>query len=297
MVPLFNTFLRSRFELPEDLKTRVREYFTTYYSTGGKIFDESSILAKLSPNLAKEIHTYNERDLFYLVPLLGRAPGSFCNRIAVLLEPHVQFASRGDNDNFFEEGTKGEEMYFILSGICEISLRGEVIKTIGHGCYFGDVAVILGCKRTATVRSKTNSVLFVIKRDQLLHILDDFEHIQQYMTFIAQKRRLRLAYYNGEDQTAFEPSPRVMVDDEDALTKFYVEHRNIHKQEIEEFCHARRRSRLLQDKRVELFKASKTNHSMKDKSFSKSLRDLFASEHHGDIPAGALPVKIMPVLN
>lgn len=115
------------------------------------MFDESSILAKLSPNLAKEIHTYNERDLFYLVPLLGRAPGSFCNRIAVLLEPHVQFASRGDSDAFFEEGTKGEEMYFILSGICEISLGGQVIKTIGDGCYFGDVAVILDCKRTATV--------------------------------------------------------------------------------------------------------------------------------------------------
>ena len=131
----------------------------------------------------------------------------------------------------------------------------------------------------------------------MVRLLDDFEHIQQYMTFIAQKRRLRLAYINEEDETAFEPSPRMMVDDEDALTKFYVEHRNIHKQELDEFCHARRRSKQLEDRRVELFRASKTNRSMREKTFSRSVMDLFASEQEEKGPGGGSPVKVMPVLS
>ena len=84
-------------------------------------------------------------------------------------------------------------MYFISSGVCEIisSHSKMVVKAIADGCYFGDVACLLSCRRTAGVRAKVSTVLFSVSKESLNTILAEHHHMQKYMELIAQKRKVR----------------------------------------------------------------------------------------------------------
>jgi CRP-like cAMP-binding protein len=55
-----------------------------------------------------------------------------------------------------EEGTEGGRFYLITSGKAEISIRGQTVRTLGPGSYLGEIAMIDGGPRTATVRAATD---------------------------------------------------------------------------------------------------------------------------------------------
>jgi CRP-like cAMP-binding protein len=121
----------------------------------------------------------------------------------------------------FEEGNSGYELFFIVSGIAEIksSHSEHIIKSIADGCYFGDVAVLLGGKRTATIRATTNMVMSVIDRKSLLEVVVEYPTVHEYMVYIAEKRRLRLATLNPDEDVNSLTSEQ-MKDEEDSLTKW-----------------------------------------------------------------------------
>ena len=111
----------------------------------------------------------------------------------------------------------------MVSGIVEIksSHSESIIKSIADGCYFGDVAVLLGCKRTATTKARTNVVMSVIDRKSLLEIIFEYPTVHEYLVYIAEKRRLRLATLNPEADIPT-LTPEQMKDEEDSLTKYLI---------------------------------------------------------------------------
>uniref|UniRef100_A0A7C3KK33 Mechanosensitive ion channel n=1 Tax=Oscillatoriales cyanobacterium SpSt-418 TaxID=2282169 RepID=A0A7C3KK33_9CYAN len=72
-----------------------------------------------------------------------------------------------------EEGTPGEAFYIILKGSVEIfSRRAEqYIATLNESEFFGEMALLMGIPRSATVRTLEESVLFVIERNDLQRLL------------------------------------------------------------------------------------------------------------------------------
>ena len=54
--------------------------------------------------------------------------------------------------------------------------------------------------RTAGVRAKVSTTLFAVSRDDLRSLLDDHPHMRKYMTLIAQRRRLRVAFLNPDNE-------------------------------------------------------------------------------------------------
>lgn len=74
-----------------------------------------------------------------------------------------------------EEGTPGESFYIILNGSVEIfSKRVEqYIATLNEGEFFGEMSLLLGIPRSATVRTLEDTVLFVIERNDLQKLLED----------------------------------------------------------------------------------------------------------------------------
>jgi len=74
-----------------------------------------------------------------------------------------------------EEGTPGDSFYIILKGAVEIfSKRSEqYIATLNAGEFFGEMSVLMGIPRSATVRTLEDSILFVIERNDLQKLLED----------------------------------------------------------------------------------------------------------------------------
>ncbi|BFM39601.1 cyclic nucleotide-binding domain-containing protein [Synechocystis sp. LKSZ1] len=65
----------------------------------------------------------------------------------------------------FRENDPGDAMYIVIFGEVEVYAEqlGKVLATLGIGSFFGELALMLGTPRTASVKALQNSLLFAIK--------------------------------------------------------------------------------------------------------------------------------------
>jgi CRP-like cAMP-binding protein len=65
-----------------------------------------------------------------------------------------------------QEGDFGYSMFAITAGTADVLQSGVVIRTLGPGDFFGEIAVLSGGRRTATVVARTPmQVVTVFNRD------------------------------------------------------------------------------------------------------------------------------------
>jgi CRP/FNR family transcriptional regulator, cyclic AMP receptor protein len=69
-----------------------------------------------------------------------------------------------------EEGEFGYAMFAVTSGTADVFRNGEVIRTLGPGDVFGEIAVFFGGVRTATVVAKTDMKLVMIFNAELVRL-------------------------------------------------------------------------------------------------------------------------------
>jgi CRP-like cAMP-binding protein len=92
------------------------------------------------------------------------------------------------------ENTPGEEMFIILSGSMKvykiINQERIDLAVLGKDDFFGELCLLLGCPRTATVEALENSQLLIIKKETLLkNIQEDPNLARRMLTRMA--RRLK----------------------------------------------------------------------------------------------------------
>lgn len=77
----------------------------------------------------------------------------------------------------FKEGTHGGYMFFIVDGNVEIikqfDNKKHTIAELGPGRSVGEMSLIDGAPRSATVRAKDNLSLIVLKREDFQRLLED----------------------------------------------------------------------------------------------------------------------------
>ena len=228
--------------LPADVRDRVREFYALKYR-GKKVFDERAILSRFSTPIRQEILNFNSRELLIFVPLLRNCPSEIFKGFARAFENSVHSIGEDvflENDDAADEGL----LYFLRSGTADVlaqsrGLPGKYtpkpIASLGEGCYFGDVALLLDVRRTATVRCTTTCICYTIERESLLAALRDFPYVHKYMLTIARRRYQRIERLSIAAESAFrdpgesrsledvraDPSN---VDEEDAQTDFYKGH-------------------------------------------------------------------------
>ncbi|GMH90312.1 hypothetical protein TrVE_jg4805 [Triparma verrucosa] len=208
-----NEYMREK-KLPSDLRERVRDYYHIQHS-GGKIFDENAILGELAPSLRSEVLVFNSRELYDKVPVLKSSPSFFTSELASYIRPQISFA----DEDVISEGTTGDTMYFIFAGIAEVKPKimiDKVFVALADGCYFGDGAVFLGVKRTATVRTRTLCEMYAVDGPDILRSMRDFPEIKEYMKMVAAKRKNRIDILDSNTKVkAMEDNT---LDDEDSKT-------------------------------------------------------------------------------
>ncbi len=82
------------------------------------------------------------------------------------------------------EGEFGHEFFVIVSGTADVSRGGEVVRTLGPGDFFGEIALLdEDARRTATVTASSPMELIVLTRASFRAL--DREHPQLHARIAA----------------------------------------------------------------------------------------------------------------
>ena len=67
-----------------------------------------------------------------------------------------------------KQGQFGYEFFVIEEGQASVERDGEVIRELGPGDFFGEIALLRDVPRTATVTARTDAELFALERDDFI---------------------------------------------------------------------------------------------------------------------------------
>ena len=84
--------------------------------------------------------------------------------------PPARYAA---GDVIFAEGDKGDAMFVVRTGEVTIERGGRVMETLSGGGVFGEMALIDGSPRSATVRAKTDCEVAPINEKTFLFLVHE----------------------------------------------------------------------------------------------------------------------------
>src|SRR5947208_1972922 len=80
-----------------------------------------------------------------------------------------------------KQGEPGDAFYVVLNGQAKVSTNGRFIGRMIPGDHFGEIAVLDGGERTATVTSETPMTLVILRRKDLLKALRSDANLALHM--------------------------------------------------------------------------------------------------------------------
>ncbi len=104
------------------------------------------------------------------IPLFRSCPDHQLRTLAKLIT-EVDVA-RGDI--LCREGETGREWFVVQEGAATVSIAGDEVAMIGRGGFFGELSLLDGEPRVATVTAATDMHLFVMSRPEFNQLLTDF---------------------------------------------------------------------------------------------------------------------------
>jgi voltage-gated potassium channel len=119
------------------------------------------------------------------VPLFDGLSRRQLGRIASVAE-HKHYIA---NSDLVRAGEPGDAFYVILDGEARVQLPAGPV-TLGAGSFFGEMAIIDGAPRSATVSAATDAVVLVIPRPKFLALLVEEPKVAlAILTTLAQRLR------------------------------------------------------------------------------------------------------------
>jgi CRP-like cAMP-binding protein len=90
------------------------------------------------------------------------------------------------------EGSAGEAFYLILSGTASVTRAGAHLADLGPGQYFGELSLLDGAPRNATVTATTPLSLWTLGPREFAAVLDSWPGVARKL-LVAMAARLRAA--------------------------------------------------------------------------------------------------------
>jgi len=111
------------------------------------------------------------------VPLFSNLSKRHLNEVA----KHADEVSVKAGEVLAQQGSLGLDFVFIVEGKAQVKQDGKVIRHLSEGDFFGEVSLIDGEPRTATVTAETDMTLLVVHRRSFHHLLDTVPGLQKKM--------------------------------------------------------------------------------------------------------------------
>jgi CRP-like cAMP-binding protein len=118
-------------------------------------------------------------------------PGYDDPSVAELLETAPSRTFR-QGETIIRQGETAEAFYIVERGIVSVSKDGNVLAQLAPGQYFGEIGLLHGVPRTATVTAQSPSVqVRELSRERFLDVVENSDLISGEMAAIARKRTAR----------------------------------------------------------------------------------------------------------
>jgi len=86
------------------------------------------------------------------------------------------------------EGQSGSEFFVIVDGDVSVTKKGQEIRTLGPGDFFGEIALLEDTPRTATVTAKTPLRFFVLTRQAFRSMLAHQPELEEKVVAALEER-------------------------------------------------------------------------------------------------------------
>lgn len=162
-------------DIPKPNQTKVISYFHELWMMTG-VMNEEDILSKLPPAMEGEISRTLYADVISSVPIFKNLSDEIITAICRVVVPCIATKEQ----RIFTEGEPGEEMYFLIKGEIEVSVKqgshlGDGHRRLGFlgaGAFFGELPVLSDGRsgtmfRTRSARAMTACRLCFITRKLL----------------------------------------------------------------------------------------------------------------------------------
>jgi CRP-like cAMP-binding protein len=101
-------------------------------------------------------------------------------------------------ETIIREGDEGESFFLMSEGAVEVRIGGATVATLGPGNFFGEMSVMTGERRAATVVAKTDCESIVIGKEPFGELFQKRPEFAERMSDVIAKRQLELAGKRAE---------------------------------------------------------------------------------------------------
>jgi len=143
----------------------------------------AGILASAFSEEAKRKNFLVTWKLVAKVPFFRQLEARQIANIVDLLQSHTAMA----NDIILHRDDVGDSMFFIISGEVEVEISDKP-KRLKQGDHFGEIALLYGHKRTATVVALSYTELLQLNVKDFNKLLSDNPKLKEHITAIAKER-------------------------------------------------------------------------------------------------------------
>jgi MFS family permease len=109
-------------------------------------------------------------DLLSANPIFAPLPASTLEQLADALEEVRAPAA----DEIVRQGDAGDRFYLIKDGTLDVVIDEKLVQSLGPGDSFGEIALLRDVPRTATVRARSDAVLYALDRRDFLAAVTGF---------------------------------------------------------------------------------------------------------------------------
>lgn len=106
---------------------------------------------------------------------------------------HCEYA---EGDIVITEGEKGSSLYVVANGEVKVYTKGPkgesiLLATLGEGEFFGEVSVLTGKPRTATITAARPSELLRLDKERLDALVNSYPHVRTVLEEFYERRASR----------------------------------------------------------------------------------------------------------